>query len=388
MGRTPIPESLLGRENLVNQGIRLLLVRLLPGLRQVVIFGYDFVAVVGLAGSGVGAYPPAATGGIQVLDRRPVVGQLRRGPVALELPGVAVYARHSAHRCQVLHAEMVIRAVGVHTDDVVPRHVGSILLPDLDQFVRIPFLDLQPFLLRVFRGRRRQLFVLHHVLSRRRIGRIGQAVAANRGRVVLEGRPHAQLHVLALPGDVIRVGIRLHPQPLTLVDVREELLRVVLGSLMNGEGVPHQAAERLLYHFHTLGQYRVNVLPANEIETDLMRGHAGADHELVGLDLTPVHQLDAGGRTVLDDDLVHLGVGVELAAQLGQYLVAGVGYLVSAARAETDEREVRRKPHGGGTVQSIIDVIYRGDGESKNTGLQFRAFKPFLDHVLAAGGKD
>ena len=147
------------------------------GLRQPQVLGNDLVTVVGLTCASIGPQVPTPSGGIQVLYRSPVVGQLRSGSVAFHLPVVAVYASHGPVRCQVLHAQVVIGAVRINSDDIVPGHVKGILLPDLDQFVGMPLLDLQPFLLSMSRSGRSQLLVLENVLSRRSIGRVSQAMA-------------------------------------------------------------------------------------------------------------------------------------------------------------------------------------------------------------------
>ncbi|NIW38299.1 MAG: hypothetical protein GWN32_18055, partial [Gemmatimonadetes bacterium] len=132
-----------------------------------------------------------------------------------------------------------------------------------------------------------------------------------------------ELLVQALPGDVHRVGVRLHAQPLALVDVRIEGLGLVLRSLVDGEAVPHQTAEGILEKLYPPLQHVAHVLLADQVEDELVR-REGAHHQLARRDLAAVGEADAGGGSVLDDRLLDLHVGEELASHLHQELMGGV----------------------------------------------------------------
>src|SRR4030042_4613784 len=96
-----------------DQRVGVLLTLLLPWFAQAHILGDDLVAIVGFGGSTVRAQVPGSAGSIEVLDGSPVVGQLRRRPVALYLIGDTVEKAHGTIRGQVLHAEVIVGTIGI-----------------------------------------------------------------------------------------------------------------------------------------------------------------------------------------------------------------------------------------------------------------------------------
>ena len=95
------------------------------------------------------------------------------------------------------------------------------------------------------------MLVVGNVLPWRCVGRVKHAVTPDSGAEILRRRPDPQLHKVGFPGHMVRVRGLRQPQPEGLIDIRVERRRLILGPLVNGKGIPHQAAETGFPKLHT-----------------------------------------------------------------------------------------------------------------------------------------
>jgi len=154
-------------------------------------------------------------------------------------------------------------------------------LPDVYQVLGILFLYLQPLPLGVSTGRWSQLLVVCRMESWRREGGIWQAVAPHRGTEVLQRWELPQPGPVAFPGYMQGVVILCQPEPKCIMYVRIECFGFIVGSIVDGEGIPHQAAEVGLQELDAPCQHVVEILSADKVEAKLLRVQC-AYHQLVG----------------------------------------------------------------------------------------------------------
>jgi len=81
-------------------------------------------------------------------------------------------------------------------------------------------------------------------------------------------------------------------------------------------------------------------------------------------------------------------VDEELTSHPGEKLMGRMGHHVCSAPVEADRGERRSHAYHHSALAGFGDVHGRGHGKAEETGLQFRAFEPFLCHAHGRGGKD
>jgi hypothetical protein len=213
---------------------------------------------------------------------------------------------------QILHPEVIIGGAIVTADNVIPGHIGSVLLPDTHQLFSVPFLYLQPLSLSMGSGGWTKLLVTEDMFPRGRIAGVNQAMAPYSGAIVLQGRKLLQPSPIAFLGYVHRVVILCQSKIETIIYIRIKGGSFILWSLVYGKGIPHQAAEIGLQKLHTPRYPLGYILSAYQIEAKLLWAQ-GAYHQLSSPNFSTVSEADACGSSIFYDDLVYLSVGEELA---------------------------------------------------------------------------